>query len=374
MIPKKSFKFENYDPNASNNLFNSSHSFNFRDNLSKDSIQSAPNFSHQQNNSSFYKDNNYPNFFLNESMLASVSAFSIFNRTIKDKKKHKSLILYKKKVFPIMIKNIEEELYKKYNRIFENIKIPLKNDFEKIIIGLELQNGKMIKDNYKQITFKEEIKDIIDKKYLLKKIENINKEIRNKDNIFDDNYYDKILNECIIDTCIELVKKERLYSNDGEPLLFSSRTKELIFKYEKNKPKKFVDYIIQQLINLFNTKLGLINTNYEYLTQEQLNSEKEKRLINNLKEELIENEEHWENLEIEETQLKLEITEIINEQLYNEVMEILEHITLSRKKPELYQYKSIFSCEDIPKLVFQQTYSEDNKNIQIDEEELINVE
>ena len=374
LIPKKSFKYENFDTNASNNLFNSSHSFNFRDNLSKDSIQSAPNFAHQQNNSSFYKDNNYPNFFLNESMLASVSAFSIFNRTIKDKKKHKSLVLYKKKVFPIMIKNIEEELYKKYNRIYENIKIPLKNDFEKIIIGLELQNGKMIKDNYKQITFKEEIKDIIDKKYLLKKIENINKEIRNKDNIFDDNYYDKILNECVIDTCIELIKKERLYSKDGEPLLFSSRTKELIYKYEKKKPKKFVNNIIQQLINIFNTKLGMINTNYEYLTQEQLNSEKEKRLINNLKEELIENEEHWENLEIEETQLKLEITEIINEQLYNEVMEILEHISLSRKKPELYQYKSIFSCEDIPKLVFQQTYSEDNKNNQIDDEELINVE
>ena len=175
-----------------------------------------------------------------------------------------------------MIKFIREEIYKKYDRIYDNISTPLKNDFEKIIIGLELQNGKMIKDNYKQITFKEDIKDIIDKKYLLKKIENINKEIRNKDNIFDDNYYDRILNECIIDTCIELVKKERLYSNDGEPLLFSSRTKELIFKYEKDKPKKFVDYIIQQLINIFDTKLGLINTNYEYLTQEQLNSEKKK--------------------------------------------------------------------------------------------------
>ena len=36
-------------------------------------------------------------------------------------------------------------------------------------------------------------------------------------------------------------------------------------------------------------------------------------------------------------QLKLEITEIINEQLYNEVMEIFEHITISRKKHELYQ-------------------------------------
>ena len=31
----------------------------------------------------------------------------------------------------------------------------------------------MIKDNYKQISFKEDIKNIIDKKNILKKIENI---------------------------------------------------------------------------------------------------------------------------------------------------------------------------------------------------------
>ena len=373
LIPKKSFKFDNYDLNASNNLFNSSNSFNFRDNISKDSYISQ-NYSHSQNNSFQYKDNNFPNFFLNESMLASVSASSIFNRTIKDKKKYKSLILYKKKVFPIMIKFIREELYKKYNRIFDNISIPLKNNFENIIVGLELQNGKMIKDNYRQIYYNEEITDIIDKKYLLNKIEKINKEIRNKDNIFDDNYYDKILNECIIDTTIELIKNERCYKNDGEPLPYGGRSRELIFKYEKNKPKKFVNFITQQLIDLFNTKIGLINTNYEYLTQEQLNTEKERRLVNTLKNELIESQENWENLEIEETQLKLEITEIINDQLYNEVMEILEHISLNRKKPELYQFKSIFACEEIPKLVFQQTLNENNKNNQINEEDLINVE
>ena len=307
-------------------------------------------------------------------MLASVSANSIFNRTIKDKKKYKSLILYKKKVFPIMIKFIREEIYKKYDRIYDNISIPLKNDFEKIVVGLELQNGKMIKDSYKQIIYKEEINDIIDKKFLLKKIENINKEIRNKDNIFDDNYYDKILNECLIDATIELIKGQRLYKNDGEPLPYGGRNKELIFKYEKNKPKKLVNYITQQLYNLFNTKIGLISTNYDFLTQEQLNTEKEIRLINTLKNELKENEEHWENLEIEETQLKLEITEIISDQLYNEVMEILEHIALSRKKPELYQDKSIFACEEIPKLVFQQTSSENNKKFQTNEEDLINVE
>ena len=152
---------------------------------------------------------------------------------------------------------------------------------------------------------------------------------------------------------------------------FGGRNKELIFKYEKNKPKKLVNYITQQLFNLFNTKIGLINTNYDFLTQEQLNSEKEIRLINTLKNELKESEEHWENLEIEETQLKLEITEIITDQLYNEVMEILEHIALSRKKPELYQDKSIFACEEIPKLIFQQTSSENNKKFQINEEDLI---
>ena len=374
LIPKKAFKFENYDPNISNNLFNSSNSFNFRDNFSKDSYQFSQNYSPSQNNSFQYKDNNFPNFFLNESMLASVSASSVFNRTIIDKKKYKSLMLYKKKVFPIMIKFIREELYKKYDRIYDNISVPLKNDFEKIIVGLELQNGKTIKENYKQIFYKEEIKDIIDKKSLLKKIENINKEIRNKDNIFDDNYYDKILNECIIDTCIELIKNERLYKNDGEPLPFAGRSKELVFKYEKNKPKKLVNCITQKLYKLFNTKIGLINTNYDYLTQEQLNTEKERRLIKTLKEELKESEEHWQNLEIEEAQLKLEITEIINDQLYNEVLEILEHIALSRKKPELYQDKSIFACEEIPRLVFQQSSNENNKKNQINEEDLINVE
>ena len=48
-------------------------------------------------------------------------------------------------------------------------------------------------------------------------------------------------------------------------------------------------------------------------------------------------------------------------------MEILEHIALSRKKPELYQDKSIFACEEIPKLVFQQTLSENNKKFQTNE-------
>lgn len=58
-------------------------------------------------------------------------------------------------------------------------------------------------------------------------------------------------------------------------------------------------------------------------------------------------------LDVEETQVKIELSELVIEQLLNEVVEILEHVTLSRKHPELYQNKSIYGCEDIPRLPFQ---------------------
>ena len=365
-MPKKSFKNEKFAVNFSNTLLNNSGSVSFKENALKEGTVPTQNS---------FQSSSFPNFYLNESIMSSISASSIFNRTIKDKKKGKSLCLYLKKIAPILIKFIQEEIYIKYPRIYENISIPLKNNSKEIMVALELQNGEMIRNNYKINCNKEDIKNIIDKEKILKKIEPINKEIRMKDNIFDDNYYDKMLNECIIDSAIEIIKKEKQYGDDGVPLPWGGRTRELLFKYEKDKPKKLIDYVSGQLIDIINTKIGLINTNYEYLTQEQLNIEKEKRLIKTLKDELKENEEHWNNLEIEETQLKIEITEIINEQLYNEVMEILEHIALSRKKPELYQNKSIFVCEEIPKLSFQQNTT-DNKGSGFNGEEndLINMD
>ena len=61
---------------------------------------------------------------------------------------------------------------------------------------------------------------------------------------------------------------------------------------------------------------------------------------------------------MEETPLKVEIAEMIMEQLYNENIEILEHIQYSRNRPDLYLNKSIYACEEIPKLSFQQTTTE----------------
>lgn len=63
--------------------------------------------------------------------------------------------------------------------------------------------------------------------------------------------------------------------------------------------------------------------------------------------------------------MKLELSEMVLEQLLNEVVEILEHVQLSRRRPNLYQYKSIYACEDIPRLSFQQYNTEndfDNMN------------
>jgi len=55
---------------------------------------------------------------------------------------------------------------------------------------------------------------------------------------------------------------------------------------------------------------------------------------------------------------------MIFEQLLNEIVEILEHVQLSRRKPILYQNKSIYACEDIPRLSFQQNNTEhDSDNI-----------
>ena len=55
------------------------------------------------------------------------------------------------------------------------------------------------------------------------------------------------------------------------------------------------------------------------------------------------------------------------DQLLNEIVEILEHVNYSRKNPAKYQNKSIYACEDIPRLSFQNTTENnddaDNDNI-----------
>ena len=362
LIPTKSFKYE-FFTNLSNSQSLSASIGSSGNNINKDlALLNINQLSLSDDLSS-----------LNDSIMSSYTAFSVFNRTIKDKKKEHSLQLYYKKIAPILIKLIKEEIYIKYPRIYENISMPLKNQSLQLMMSLSLQDADMLRDNYKCVLMKESIKNIIDKEKILKKFEPINKLIRSKDNLTSDNFYDNILNECLIDTAIELINKERFYGENGDPLVWSSRTHELVFKYKKDDPKKLAKYVCNNLLKTLHMRIGLLTENYDYLNAEQINNERDKRLIKNIRNELDEDEYQWRNLEMEETQLKVEIAELIIDQLYNENIEILEHIQYSRNRPDLYQYKSIYACEEIPKLSFQQTTTENANKDKDDGDEVVNV-
>ena len=364
----KKFKFDKFDKMNLNNQLNNSltNSYGSLGDIRSNSSSLSKEFC--LTNLSLHDDL----LSLNESLISNYSAFSVFNKTIKDKKKEHSLKLYLTKIAPKLIKLIYQEICDKYPLIYKNLSKPLKNNSEKFMTSLALQDTDMMKDNYKCPVKEKSLEAIIDKEKLLKKFSVINKNIRNKDNVTSDNFYDNMLNDCIIDTAIELMYRERLYGKNGDPFKWSSRTHELRFKYTENEPKKFADNICKSLLHLIHNRIGLISDNYDYMSPEQINLEKDRRLLLVIKKEFDDNEYQWNNLELEETQLKVEATESILDQLYNEIIEILEHIQFNRKRPELYQYKSIYACEEIPKLSFQQTTSEDMNGIGDGEDIVIN--
>ena len=355
LLPSKKFKFDKFDKmNNTNRLSNSlTNSFGSIGQMRSSSNNLSKEFG--LNQISFHEDL----LSLNDSLMSNYSALSVFNKTIKDKKKEHSLKLYLTKIAPKLIKIVYKEIINKYPLIYKNVSQPLKNISDKFMISLALKNREMLRDNFKCLVKEESIENIIDKEKILKQFSIINKQIRNTDNLTSDDFYDNMLNDCIIDTAIELIYKERKYGTNGTPLKWSSRTYELSYKYDINAPKKFANNICKQLVKILYNRIGLINDNYDYMSIEQINVEKERRLLKVIKKDLNDNEYQWNNLELEETQLKLEGTEAILDQLYNEVIEILEHIQYSRIRPELYQNKSIYACEEIPKLSFQQTTTED---------------
>ena len=300
--------------------------------------------------------------------MSSYSAYSIFNKTMKDIIKENSNKFYLKKVAPKFIELIREEIKEKYDEIYDNISTPLKSNSKNLMISLALQDADMLRNNYKKITITKEISNIIDGEKIIKNFIPIYRSFKSYEKKHikkEEEIYHFYLNECLLDTTIELLNKERFYGESGVPLPWSNRMHKIIFKYEKNNSKELCDYITKSLYYFLYNNIGLITENYDYLTNDQLNNERERRLIKYLKKELDENENQWRNLEMEETQLKVEVTEMIMDQLYNEVIEILEHIQYSRRRPDLYQNKSIYGCEEIPKLSFQVS-STDNVDENLD--------
>ena len=190
-------------------------------------------------------------------------------------------------------------------------------------------------------------KDFIEEK-IIDNFEKKNKEIRERDNI-----YDQILNKGVYDTVNELIEKERKYGIIGAPLSWSIK-------------------IMKEIKRILNVRMGLIPENYEFLDMEQLNQDRDKKFMESIKEELKENEPLYQIFETQETYVKLSLSKIILDQLFNEIVEILEHVQYSRKEPEKYQSKSIYACEDIPRLGFQPQTNENHFDGLIDTDENIN--
>ena len=310
---------------------------------------------------------------LNDSIMEIYTQKSFFFKTVIDKKKFLLIKFYQKKIAPKLIELIKQEIELKYDRIYKNISKPYKNNSNEIMVSLILQDADMLRDNFKIQEYEESIANIIDKENLLKKFEPINikirehwqkkeqkKGVKSNESIENNLKYDQYMNKCLIDCAIELINCERKYGENGNPLFWSSRNWELAFKYPEKDPKKLSEFISRNLFKFLKQKNGLICDNYENIPGDIISSEREKRLINSIKTELDDGDYLWRNLEMEETQIKVEMSDTIVEQLYNEVIEILEHIQLSRNRGELYQYKSIYACDDMPKLGFQQTTTTEN--------------
>ena len=307
----------------------------------------------------------------NNSVLQDEDALnnSIFKRTVYEIKKDIELNFYEKYIFPKFLQKIENNINKNYINIINNLKKPLKKNEEEVMEDIanlitydSIYNNTIIKYNSRFYN-----KEIIKKEYIDKKIlDDFNSKLE-KESRFYVKYYYQYLNQCIYDTTNEIIRNKRMYGNIGEPLLWSMRNRNLDYKYKDSKlfKKIFTSSIINELKKTFFSKIGAIIENGENINISQFSKERDIKFNENIREEL-KKENELNKLDEQETVVKITIAKIIMNQLLNEVIEILEHIQYSRKEPEKYNYKSIFSCDNIPLLSFQNV---NNKNDNDDEEE-----
>ena len=319
------------------------------------------------NISSYLVSNKYNTFFVFSSPKKtddnSLTNTSIFMKSLQEKKKEEEISYYNKIILPKFLEIIKANIMKKYYLLIKNLKVPLKIDEEKLMVDLSLQI------TFKKIFDKNSL-FIIEKNYIN---ENINKDVILDENILIQfnkenkcNEYIQNLNKCVFDAINELIQNQRLYGKIAEPLSWSLRFKEIDYKYKNTRFFKelFIDNIFKEINNLLSYQIGKISENHDTSLKIPIDRTMIEKSINKeLKE-----DETWQNFDEEETIIKLMIDKIIMNQLMKETVEILEHVQFSRKNPEKYSYKSIFSCEKIPLLDFQTKIANKARQLEINEE------
>ena len=138
----------------------------------------------------------------------------------------------------------------------------------------------------------------------------------------------------------------------GKPLIWSSRNQIIRYAFDNSDYSKkiFIRNIINELKDLINKKIGLIPENYDYMSLEHLISDREKKFIQNIKNDLEENEEEDNNLDLIFTTFLINISKLIMDQLLEEVIHTLNLVEQSRKNPSKFGAKSIYSYdnEEVP--------------------------
>ena len=335
------------------------------------------------NNNSNSNSNSNNNSQLDSSIDNSMNV-SLLKKSIGEIKEWRQLNRYYTKKFPVFLKMIEKNIKANYINIINNLKKPLIIDEEKYLnevsellnkknnnnnnnIDLDFNNdnedeineqkGNMLLYRFKvPYTNKDLIKTkFIDEKILKEfntknELESMNE--KSNDETINASKYDKFLNKCVYDSVNEIIEKRRIYGHLGIPVLWSDRNKIIKYKYdESNYSKKmFIKEIINELKEIINKKIGLIPENYDYMSLENLISDRERKFNKNIYDDLIENEEKDNNIDLVISASLMNISKAIMEQLIEEVIQIFNLVDQSRKNPSKFGAKSIYSYdfEDMP--------------------------
>jgi hypothetical protein len=342
LIPKKS------NMNKYTNLLNQ----NQNTSLSLDNTSNDNRYKDLNSLGIEYSIKNISGTSLDKSLVFSSSIYSVFNKTIIEKKKELDENLFFNKILPKLIKIIKEELFCKYERIDNYIKEPIKLNKIENIVSIIMEDTETIINNYKDKLFKNNIDEIIQKKILLNKFNQVTNEIIDKYGLNGNIIYYRILNDCIVDSILELINKEKLYYNIEQNQLYSLDLNNKQFQIQNNNildnKKKFIEYICKSLLSIIKTKIGNKSGDLDLLNEEKIKEKNEIKLNKEIKKEILdEDKENINMLKIEEMKIKCGIADNIFNILLIETIEILDNVQNIRKCLNNNSNKSIYLNEDI---------------------------
>ncbi|CDW82922.1 iq calmodulin-binding motif family protein [Stylonychia lemnae] len=158
-----------------------------------------------------------------------------------------------------------------------------------------------------------------------------------------------IHNKVIFDSVNEALNQVRPYGNQGEPMPWSKKPrKNLMFMFDTTENLDQILYDVKtKVVSWSRTKAGALPPKYggtiefhsqtQQMDEEQFAHQREKCLAQLLAQDLIQQEEKWLDYEMEEAQVKIDLSDIILEHLIGETVDILNNVKNPRVSPTYSQ-------------------------------------